>query len=225
MAAADSSAFADNFTGLGPAWHVAEYDFDHPAFDTDWRREQVRIAQGLELNLAPHKAGTNRFVGASVRREVPSHFGRYEVVIQPAKGEGLVTGFFTYTGPHYGTRHDEIDIEFLGRDTTKMHVAWFVDGELTNEFIDLGFDAADRPRAYAFEWRAEGLRWFAEGRLIFEHRTEDGAIPAVPGRLYANLWAADPSIAEWSGRTSPGTRAQARVLSVRFIPDLIGPGT
>lgn len=220
-AVADPLAFADNFEGLGNAWHVAEYDFDHHAFDTDWRRAQVRLADGLELHLTPHD-GLNRFVGGSVRREEPTHYGRYEVVMQPAKGDGLVTGFFTYTGPHYGTRHDEIDIEFLGKDTTQMHVAWFVDGEITNKFIDLGFDAADRPRAYAFEWRPEGLRWYAEGRLIFEHHTRDGAIPTVPGRLFANLWAADPSVAVWSGKVKPGTRAQAKVLSVRFIPDFGG---
>lgn len=225
VAAQADTSFIETFKSASPGadWHVAEYDFAHPLFDTDWRKAQAVFGNGLSLNLAPHNDGKNRFAGASVRREDTTHFGQYEVTLKPAKGAGLVTGFFTYTGPYYGTQHDEIDIEFLGRDTTKMNVAWFVDGQLTDHLIDLGFDAADRPRTYAFEWLPDRLRWYAEDRLIFEHLARDGAIPTVPGRLFANLWAADPSVAHWSGRAAPGTTAQARVHNIRFTPLTAGP--
>lgn len=196
MASADPQepGFVDRFKSLETAdWHVAHYDFDHPAFDTDWRKAQVLFGDGLSLQLSP-KPGTrqgpadNGFLGGSVRRLLPSHFGRYEVILQAARGEGLVTGFFIYTGPTYGTRHDEIDIEFLGKDTTKMHVAWFVGGNLTSKFIDLKFDAAERPHVYAFEWASDRIRWFVDDRLVFEHHVRDGPVPQVPGRLFANLW-------------------------------------
>jgi beta-glucanase (GH16 family) len=217
-AMADPRAFIDDFKAIGPDWHVAHYDFDHPSFDTDWRRGQVSAEKGLVLTLSPQDTGRglNRFVGASIRREEPSHYGRYEVVLQAARGAGVVTGFFTYTGPHYGTRHDEIDIEFLGRNTNQMHVAWFVDGKLSNHFIDLGFDAADRPRRYAFEWQPDRLRWFAEGRLIFEHHARDGAIPQMPGRLFANIWAADPSIANWAGLMEDPRERAALIQEMSF---------
>jgi len=221
-----AEGFFDDFSRLDrEAWYVAEYDFSHPMFDTDWRADSVAVGDGLRIRLAPQDDGLNAFTSGSVRRETASRYGRYEVVMQPAKGDGLVTGFFTYTGPHYGTRHDEIDIEFLGKDTTKMHVAWFVDGELHERDIPLGFDAADRPRAYAFEWRREGIRWYAEGRMIFQVSAREAPIPSVPSRLFANLWAVDQSIAGWAGRTSAATRAQARVLSVRFVPEFEGVGS
>ncbi|WP_298262232.1 family 16 glycosylhydrolase [uncultured Litoreibacter sp.] len=202
---------------------MAEYDFAHDKFDTDWRRSQVQIrdqseGEGLELRLQPHDGGINRFAGGSIRRENSSHYGCYEVRMQAASHPGVVTGFFTYTGPHYGTRHDEIDIEFLGRNTRQMHVAWFIDGQLQNHFVDLGFDAAEKMVDYAFEWRPERLRWFVNGALVFERHAKDGAIPAVPGRLFVNLWAADPSISNWAGTTMPGTQAKARVAHVRFTP-------
>lgn len=226
MQIAVAEGFSDNFARLDKAaWHVANYDFSHPAFDTDWRAEAVSVGDGLRIRLGPQAKGLNAFTSGSVRRDVASHYGRYEVMMQPAKGDGLVTGFFTYTGPHYGTRHDEIDIEFMGRDTTKMHAAWFVDGALHERDIPLGFDAADRPRAYAFEWRREGIRWYAEGRLIFQISAAEAPIPSVPGRLFANLWAADGTIAGWAGRTSAATRAEARVLSVRFVPEFEGAGS
>lgn len=228
VAMGDAAAFVDRFKEIGQDWYVAEYDFAHDKFDTDWRRAQVTTGfmndgSGLKLRLAPHRDGLNRFAGGSIRREKTSHYGLYEVRMRAASHPGVVTGFFSYTGPHYGTRHDEIDIEILGRNTHQIHVAWFVDGQLKNRFIDLGFDAAREMATYAFEWCPGGLRWFVNGREIYAHSATDGAVPDVPGRLFVNLWAADPSISNWAGTVQPGTRTQARVEYVRFVPNRSDP--
>ncbi|WP_321830042.1 family 16 glycosylhydrolase [Thalassovita sp.] len=199
-------------------WHIADYQFSHPDFDTDWERRNVRISAGATLRLRPQKNQDNGFAGASLRRTATSHFGRYEALMQPARGAGVVTGFFTYTGPYYGTRHDEIDIEFLGKDTRKLHLSWWVDGALNSHVVPLGFDAADGPRLYAFEWHPDRLRWFVEGRLLHEVRAESSALPAVPSYLFFNLWAADQRLQGWAGQTAEGTTAQARILSVTFTP-------
>ena len=115
-----AEGFSDTFQSHPvTGWHVADYTFSHPHFDTDWSRGQLRFENGVHLNLSPQANQTNRFTGASIRRENTTHYGRYEVVMKPARGVGVVTGFFTYTGAYYGTRHDEIDIEFLGKDTTR----------------------------------------------------------------------------------------------------------
>ncbi len=211
--------FATGFDGLPPQdWSVAHFAFDHPAFDTDWSRRQVAVGDGLTLTLAPQTGADNRFVSASVRRRTPTHFGRYEAVIQPAKGDGLVTGFFTYTGPYYGTQHDEIDIEFLGRDTTKLHAAWFVDGQLHQRDIPLGFDAATAPRRYGFDWQPDAITWLVDGQPIFRVTSATTQIPQVPGMMFVNLWAVDKSLAGWAGHAPPGTRAQAQFNTVQFTP-------
>lgn len=197
-------------------WRVADYDFSHPMFDTDWRRNQIAFVDGIRLSLSPKKDAENQFDGASIRRDQKTHYGRYEVQIQPARGAGVVTGFFTYSGPYYGTRHDEIDIEFLGKDTTQIHIAWFVDGELNNKFIDLGFDAADQLRTYAFDWQPDRLRWYVEDKLIYEHTALHGPVPQVPGYLFANLWAADPSISSWSGIADPERSYTAHVNKMLY---------
>lgn len=197
-------------------WQVADFDFSNPKFDTDWRAELARVDKGLVLGLQPQRGRPNRFAGASVRRREATGYGCYDVVMQPARGAGIISGFFIYTGPHYGTRHDEIDIEFLGRDTRKIHLALFVDGKHWNRFVDLGFDAADKPRRYGFEWGANSVRWFVQGRLIYERNVRDGPIPEVPGRVFANIWAADPSIAVWAGVTKPGVFASSGISQIRF---------
>ena len=53
--------FDESFRSLSPSmWHVAQYDFRHPSFDTNWRRTRVRIDHGLRLSLGPHVDGLNR---------------------------------------------------------------------------------------------------------------------------------------------------------------------
>lgn len=99
------------------------YQFTHPLFDTDWDAAHAQPGDGLSLILAPQR-GEKRFRGASIRRQEPTHHGRYEAVLTSARGDGLITGFFLYTGPAYGTQHDEIAWEIFGKDTTTAQVAW-----------------------------------------------------------------------------------------------------
>ncbi len=214
-----ANGFDDKFDTLNrQTWSVANYVFGHPYFDTDWSMRQLSTGTGLTLKLSPQKGHENAYIGASVRRHKPTGFGRYEVTIQPARGAGVITGFFTYTGPHYGTRHDEIDIEFLGKNTRQIHLATFVNGKMWNKFIDLSFDAADAPHTYAFEWDQHSVRWYVEDKMIYQRHAKDGAIPSEPSMLFANIWAADPSIKAWSGVTLKGTKAAARILNIKFKP-------
>lgn len=172
----------------------------------------------MSLLLNPHHDGLNRFAGASIRTHTPMHYGYYEATFKAARGPGLVTGFFTYTGPHYGTRHDEIDIEILGRDTTKLHAAWFVGGVLKERDIDLGFDAAQGFNTYGFHWLPDRIIWSVNGVDVFEITDKESALPVVPGRLFANLWAADKSISVWAGSAAPSQVGNAVFKGVRFIP-------
>ena len=222
-------SFIDDFKQLKPhAWDVADYDFSHPHFDTDWRKSNVVFGHplqdtqiGLLLKIVPNSfkiSAENRFLGGSIRRKIPTHYGRYESMIQPAKGDGFVTGFFTYTGPYYGTTHDEIDIEFLGKNTNQIHIAWFKDGVLKNKLIDLSFDASERPRLYSFEWLPDRINWFVEDTLIFSAEIEKENLPDTPSMLFANVWAADPSISNWAGTVIPNQSGAAWFGDVKFTP-------
>lgn len=207
--------FNSQFANLDDrAWHRAHYQFTHPDFDTDWSRAHVVADAGLTLLLRP-QAGHNGFLGASIRRQAPSHFGTYSARMKAARGDGLVTGFFLYTGAAYGTPHHEIDWEFLGRDTTRAQVSWWVDGAQRNATVPLGFDAADRWATYAIHWSATGITWSVDGRVVYE-ATRD--IPQTPMRLFANLWAADRSIAGWAGHAAPDTTARVQISTLAHRP-------
>ncbi len=50
-------------------------------------------------------------------------YGCYEARFKPIKRAGVVTSFFTFAGPYDNGgngRHNEIDIEFVGKDTTTV---------------------------------------------------------------------------------------------------------
>ncbi|MEM9267380.1 MAG: family 16 glycosylhydrolase, partial [Pseudomonadota bacterium] len=198
-AIAEDTSFVDSFKSFdAEAWSKADYTPSHPWFDTRWSARHALIDDGLVLKLEPD-GGMKGFVSGALRRQEPTGFGRYAAVIQPARGDGLITGFFTYTGPYYGTRHDEIDIEFLGRDTTVMQVSVFVDGEQRMAKVALGFDAADRPRAYSFDWLPDRVVWYVDGQEVHRMTLDGGPLPEVPSMLFANLWAGTPEIQNWSG--------------------------
>jgi beta-glucanase (GH16 family) len=224
-----NNGFIDPFKILdSESWQVAEYEFPHPHFDTDWIKENAVFdalstdqSSGLLLRIRPRATNSknaNNFTGASVRRKKSTQYGRYEAKIRPVKGAGFITGFFTYTGPHYGTQHDEIDIEFLGKNTKQIHIAWFKDGRLTNKFIDLPFDAADKARLYAFEWLPDRINWYVEDALIYTAWQTTSALPSTPSRLFVNVWAADRSISNWSGKTKPNQFGDAWIGKVKFTP-------
>ena len=116
-----SHGFKERFrTAPNGRWHLADYDFSHPHFDTDWRRERVRWfrdQRGLHLEVQPkHARGAaaagNRFEGASLRRLSTTGFGRYETIMQPSQGAGLVSGFFLYSGPYFARAMTKLILNF-----------------------------------------------------------------------------------------------------------------
>ena len=216
-------AFIERFdTDLGASgWRVSEYTHPGEWLDTRWAARQVdrRDGEGLFLHLSPDFRSQKLFAGGEIRRRARTHYGRYEAILTAAKGSGLNTAFFTYTGPHLKTPKDEIDFEILGKDTTKVDLNAFVSGEkLQGQFAELGFDAADGPHLYAFEWTEEAIRWYADGRLLYEILAKDAKLPTTPGQVYLSLWAGHPKIKGWLGFASPDTEATAQFQCVSFVP-------
>lgn len=222
--AAPEGAFLSRFNAaerLGEGWQVSHFTIRSNGFRTAWVRDAVGWsddALSLSLVPAPEEAET-AFHGAEVQRKRRTHFGRYEVEMQAARGEGIISSFFTYTGPFYGDRQDEIDFEFLGRDTTKVWVTRFAKGEpLPGQWIDLGFDAAEDVHLYAFEWTPDGITWFVDGQEIFRVAAEETAIPDIPGRIMFNIWGGGPAQAEWSGVAPEEAEARALYRCISYRP-------
>lgn len=222
--AAPDGAFVSHMDDLGDgtAWRVSNFDIGSDTFRTAWRKSSVTRDpnNGVSLALVPAPTEADKdFFGAEVQRNQRTHFGYYEVVMTAARGEGVISSFFTYTGPFFGDPHDEIDIEFLGRDTTKVWLNRFVAGErLPGQWLDLGFDAADGPHLYSFEWLPDRVVWSVDGRELLHVTSRETAIPQIPQRIYLNIWAGGSGQRTWSGEAPEDMRSEARYYCVSYRP-------
>jgi beta-glucanase (GH16 family) len=185
----------------------------------DWRPANVVAAsQGTALYV--RRAAPDVYSMAEIKTGRRYGFGRYETVMKVARGSGLVSAFFTYTGPSDGSRHDEVDIEFLGMDTAKVHFNYFRNGRRgTPATFDLPFDAADGFHHYAFNWSADRIAWYVDGEKVYETVPGDTRIPQNPGRIFASNWTGKPYMRDWHGAPGFGDAAAAEVACISHTPE------
>jgi endoglucanase len=128
----------------------------------------------------------------------------------------MAGSLFTYTGPSEGDPWDEIDIEFLGKDTTKMQTNYFTNGVGGHEtLIDLGFDGAAGFHDYAFEWTEAAIRWYVDGNLVHTETGSRGPLPTHPGKIMVNLWPGT-GVDGWLGPFSYSSPLTAQYDALRY---------
>lgn len=168
------------------AWQKADGYSNGNMFNCTWRANNATFTNDGKLRLALTSSSYNKFDCAEYRSNFKTGYGLYEVSMKPAKNVGIVSSFFTYTGPSDGTPWDEIDIEFLGKDTTKVQFNYYTNGVGGNEkVIDLGFDASQGYHTYAFDWQPDSITWYVDG--VAKHRATKN-IPKTPGKIMMNIW-------------------------------------
>ena len=182
-------------------WSEAGIWSNENMFNATWYPEQVIFSgdkMTLEINHEDTANADPPYKAGELRTTNFYRYGLFEVNMKAAKSEGTVSSFFTYTGPYDWDDDpwDEIDIEFLGKDTTQVQFNYWNDGEGNNEYYhDLGFDASESFNTYAFEWRPDSIKWYVNGELV---HTATGNIPQTPQKIMMNLWPAI-GVEEWTG--------------------------
>ncbi|MCR5079499.1 MAG: family 16 glycosylhydrolase [Bacilli bacterium] len=165
-------------------------------------KEEKKTADGKEYPYTGSEARTHHHYGP----------GDYEVRMRPTDVVGSVSSFFTCTGNYdhvdgVSNPWDEVDIEFLGKDTTHVQFNYFVNGVGGHEYLhNLGFDASKEFHNYGFRWNEQSITWFVDGAPVYQVKASaNNPLPKTAGRVMTNYW---PCSAEgWSGKfTSPGTK-------------------
>jgi len=148
------------------------------------------------LTLQQESTSVREYTSGAIYSQQLYQYGWFQAVLKPAKVPGLITGIFL----HRNSPRQEIDIEFLGKDTTKVLVNVFYNPGSegtkleygyrgTPIIIDLGFDAATDFHCYAIEWSQTAIRWHIDGKLIYERANWDPTpIPHLPMQFNINLW-------------------------------------
>ena len=151
------------------------------------------VVSGGVLTISLTKVGGG-YVGAEYRTRARYSYGFYSVKMKAAKCPGVISSFFTYTGRPW----DEIDIEFLGDDTTRVQFNYYTNGIGGHEFVyNLGFDASEEFHEYAFDWQPDSITWYVDGKPVYRATNN---IPSTAGNIMMNIWNVADINAGWAGK-------------------------
>ncbi len=193
-------------------------------FNVVWKSHNVHYEDGImRLGITEEQASAwidgaevpYNYTAGEARTQNYYHYGDYEVSMKPSANGGTASTFFICTGPYdlkdgVPNAHDEIDIEFLGKDTTHVQFNFFVDGIGGNEFMyDLGFDASEEFHTYGFRWEENAITWFVDGEPVYKVTTDDveegknlrhvDKLPSTAGRILTNYWCGNERAWGWMG--------------------------
>ncbi len=156
----------------------------------------TQSAREILLTLRREVTAVRELTSGSIASTASYRYGSFKAELQPPRVSGLVTGMFLHrNGPR-----QEIDIEFLGKDTSKMLINVFYNpGPETTKLeygyrgtptiIDLGFDAAEGFHTYEIDWRPNIIRWLVDGECVYERNMwQPTPIPDEPLQFNLNLW-------------------------------------
>lgn len=175
--------FADFSKEQTYTFHPADGWSNGSVFNCTWRKNNIEFDGTMKLKIDTDGTG---YSGAEYRTNENYGFGMYEVEMKPIKNIGVVSSFFTYTGPSENNPWDEIDIEFLGYDTTIVQFNYYTNGVGGKEYIyELGFDASEDFHTYGFDWTKNSITWYVDGKAV---HTATEQIPTTQGKIMMNVW-------------------------------------
>ena len=177
---ADFSKGASNDFSFFSVWSNGD------PFNCSWSEDNVTFNDGKMQLTIDSMGDSEAYRGGEYRSKENYGYGLYEVSMKAIKNDGVVSSFFTYTGPSEDNPWDEIDVEVLGKDTTKVQFNYYTNGVGKHEYMyDLGFDASEDFHTYAFEWKEDGITWYVDGKEAYK-ATEN--LPVTPGKIMMNAW-------------------------------------
>ena len=182
-----ADVFVDFTEDVSNAFYPSDGWTNGDPFNCFWRRDNCVIENGLlKLRIDGPTSANSLYYGGEYRSAEFFGYGKFEVCMKAIKNDGVVSSFFTYTGPSDQNPWDEIDIEFLGKETTKVQFNYFTDGVSGHEMLyDLGFDASEAFHVYGFEWHEDKIVWYVDDEPVY---TATENLPVTPGKLMMNAW-------------------------------------
>ena len=178
------------------------------------------------LTLREEATPVRAFTSAAIATRESYWYGAFTAELRPSGVPGLITGVFLHrNGPR-----QEIDIEFLGKDPTKMLVNVYYNpgpGGTKLEYgyrgtptlLDLGFDASVEFHTYEIDWQPNAIRWKVDGAVVYERLVWGPTpIPDQPLEFNVNLWHSRST--ELGGRLSAGrlpSSVELRSIEVRSM--------
>lgn len=184
----DGSLYVSFADGASDLFECADGWCNGSVFNVTWRKSNVGFTDGkMQLIISEDDTPkTVPYAGGEYRSRGFYGYGLYEVSMKAIKNDGVVSSFFTYTGPSDNNPWDEIDIEILGKDTTMVQFNYYTSGQGGHEYMhELDFDASEEFHTYAFDWRSDKITWYVDGAEVY---SADKKIPVTESKIMMNAW-------------------------------------
>ena len=216
-------ASMDNFD---PAqWEIANgytNASSDPNFNNGWQANNITFNNGImtiQLDDAgcPSACSGMPYASGEYRSDDRYGHGLLQGRFQAASGDGLVTSLFFYRGLP-GDKNDEIDIEILGKNPTRMQVNYWTNGVEHPHTIDLGFDASQGFHDYAILRAPDYIAWYVDERLVHVENGSRGPLPTHQAQIMMNLWPGSSEAASWLRSFNYAGPVQAQYDRVSFTP-------
>ncbi|MFD2239253.1 family 16 glycosylhydrolase [Aureimonas populi] len=214
----DGDSFLEEFDRLDRSrWYISDGWTNGDHQNCGWSAEEVSVENGrLLLGFSEGEAAGRPFRCGEIQTTARFGYGTYEARIRTPAGSGLNANIFTYIGQVHGRPHDEIDFEFLLKDTSVVQLNVYADGQGGNEYLaELPAASDDGFLDYAFVWEADAITWYIEGEEVY--RIDDPAkLPQNNAKIYLSLWGTD-TLTDWMGPfTAPQGPVAMEVERVAF---------
>ena len=155
---------------------------------------------------------------AEIQMRRKTGYGYYNVLMKPAAGSGLISSFFTYTGPYYGDPHDEVDIEFLGKNLDQVEFNTHANGNPFGSVrYELGYNASEEFHLYGFDWQPGSVKFYLDGEFVHEISGPKEDMPQYAGLMMINFWTG--TITEWHGEPDFEAGVAAHYLCMAYRPN------
>ena len=158
---ADFSKGASSDFSISAGWSNGD------PFNCSWSEDNVTFNDGKMQLTIDSMGDSEAYRGGEYRSKENYGYGLYEVSMKAIKNDGVVSSFFTYTGPSEDNPWDEIDVEVLGKDTTKVQFNYYTNGVGKHEY------------------KEDGITWYVDGKEAYK-ATEN--LPVTPGKIMMNAW-------------------------------------
>lgn len=216
----DGSIFVDwTIAPIDRDWQVSNHDLPQGHWKSDFNALNVApFSDGLNIKVtskAPEEGGWAWDAG-EIQNTQKTSFGEYHVIMKAAPGSGLVSSFFTHTGPHYGDPHDQISVELLGRSPNDVTFNTVADGASSGRGYTVDFDTTRNFALYSYVWELDRVAFYINGALVHEVTAQDHAIPQTAGLVMANVFYG--RIEEWVGPGDFVDGAKAAIPCMSFRP-------
>ena len=219
-AADDGSIFVDwTVAPIGRDWKVSNHALPQGHWKSDFNALNVApFSDGLNLKVTSKTPvdGSWAWDAGEIQNSQKTSFGEYHVIMKAAPGSGLISSFFTHTGPHYGDPHDQISVELLGRSPNDVTFSMMADGVSSGQNYTVDFDTTRNFALYSYIWESDRIAYYINGALVREVTAQDHAIPQTAGLIMANVFYG--RIEEWVGPGAFDDGAKAAVPCMSYRP-------